>query len=93
MKNKPNFFFDNRGFPIWGGGWGGSAAWEFFPHNPVFFSDNVPKSHYGTLKISTSLFCCKIHIVYNAHIVQSRLQIIILSQDVKLLQLQGKGRV
>ena len=35
MKNKPNFFFDNRGFPNWGGG--GSAAWEFFPHNPVFF--------------------------------------------------------
>ena len=20
MKNKPNFFFDNRGFPNWGGG-------------------------------------------------------------------------
>ena len=29
-------------FPNWGGGWGGSAAWEFFPHNPVFFSDNDP---------------------------------------------------
>ena len=44
MKNKPNFFFDNRGFPNWGGGGGGGAAtWEFFPHNPVFFSDNVPK--------------------------------------------------
>ena len=41
MKNKPNFFFDNRGFPNWGGG---SAVWEFFPHNPVFFSDNVPKA-------------------------------------------------
>ena len=26
MKNTPNFFFDNRGFPNWGGGWGGSAA-------------------------------------------------------------------
>ena len=39
MKNKPNFFFDNRGFPNWGGG---SAAWEFFPHDPVFFSDNDP---------------------------------------------------
>ena len=25
-----------------GVGGGGSAAWEFFPHNPVFFSDNVP---------------------------------------------------
>ena len=35
MKNKPNFFFDNRGFPNWGRG--GSATWEFFPHNPVFF--------------------------------------------------------
>ena len=42
MKNKPNSFFDNRGFPNWGGGGGGrSAAWEFFPHNPVFFSDNT----------------------------------------------------
>ena len=25
-----------------GGFGGGSATWEFFPHNPVFFSDNVP---------------------------------------------------
>ena len=33
MKNKPNFFFDNRGFP----NWGGSATWKFFPHIPVFF--------------------------------------------------------
>ena len=40
-KINPTFFFDNRGFPNWGGG-GGSAAWEFFPHNPVFFSDNDP---------------------------------------------------
>ena len=39
MKNKPNFFFDN-GFPKLGG-WG-SAAWEFFPHNPVFLLENVP---------------------------------------------------
>ena len=37
MKNKPNFFFDNRGFPNWGGR--GSATYEFFPHNPVFFSE------------------------------------------------------
>ena len=50
MKNKPNFFFDNRGFPNWGGGGGGSAAWEFFPHNPVFFSDNVP---YVLLKLKS----------------------------------------
>ena len=40
-KINPTFFFDNRGFPNWGGG-GGSAAWEFFPHNPVFLSDGVP---------------------------------------------------
>ena len=26
MKNKPNFFFDNRGFPNWGGGGGHSEA-------------------------------------------------------------------
>ena len=44
MKNKPNFFFDNRGFPNWGVGVGGSAAWELFPHNPVFLSENVPNS-------------------------------------------------
>ena len=43
MKNKLNFFFDNRGFPNWGWGGGRSATWEFFPHNPVFFSDDVPK--------------------------------------------------
>ena len=30
-------------FPNWGGGWE-SAAWEFFPHNPVFLSENVPKA-------------------------------------------------
>ena len=43
MKNKPNFFFDNRGFPNWGGG--GSAAWEFFPHNPVFFLTTFLNAH------------------------------------------------
>ena len=42
MKNKPNFFFDNRGFPNWGVGGGRCAAWEFFLHNPIFVSDNVP---------------------------------------------------
>ena len=44
MQNKRNSFFYNRGFPNWGGG--GSAAWEFFPHNPVFFSDNDPQPLY-----------------------------------------------
>ena len=29
MKNKPNFFFDNRGFPNWGGGGGA-------PHFPTY---------------------------------------------------------
>ena len=33
MKTKPNFFFDNMGFP----NWGGPATWEFSPRNPVFF--------------------------------------------------------
>ena len=43
MKNKPNFvFFDNRGFP----NWGGSAAGEFFPRNPVFLSDGHPYMKY-----------------------------------------------
>ena len=38
MKNKPNFFFDNRGFPNWGGPPLGN-----FSHIIPFFSDNVPK--------------------------------------------------
>ena len=29
-------------FPRGGGGGRGSAAWEFFPHNPVFLSDHDP---------------------------------------------------
>ena len=38
MKNKPNCLLIT-GVSQTGGG---SAAWEFFPHNPVFFSDNDP---------------------------------------------------
>ena len=34
MKNKPIFFITGVSQT---GGVGGSAAWEFFPHNPVFF--------------------------------------------------------
>ena len=41
MKNKPNFFFDNRAFPNWRGG---SATWEFF-QKKAFFSDRVPNSN------------------------------------------------
>ena len=40
MKNKPNFFFDNRGFPNWGEG---GPPIGNFPHIIPFFSDNVPK--------------------------------------------------
>ena len=36
MKNKPNFFFDNRGFPNWGGG--GGPPLGNFPHIIPFFS-------------------------------------------------------
>ena len=37
MKNKPNFFLITGVSQTGGVGGGGSAAWEFFPHNPVFF--------------------------------------------------------
>ena len=37
MKNKPNFFFDNRGFPNWGGGGGGPPLGNF-SHIIPFFS-------------------------------------------------------
>ena len=36
MKNKPNFFFDNRGFPNWGGG--GGPPLGNFSHIIPFFS-------------------------------------------------------
>ena len=36
MKNKPNFFFYNRGSPNWGGGWGGPPLGNF-PHIISFF--------------------------------------------------------
>ena len=39
MKNKPNFFFDNRGFPNWGEG--GGPPLGNFSHIIPFFSDNV----------------------------------------------------
>ena len=52
MKSKPNFFFDNRVFP----NWGGAAAWEFFPHNPVFFSDNDP--NYGMCYFNKNTHVC-----------------------------------
>ena len=35
MKNKANFFFDNRGFPNWG---------EGGPHIIPSFSDHFPKT-------------------------------------------------
>ena len=38
MKNQPNFFFDNRGFPNWGGG-GGPPPGNF-PHIIPFFSSS-----------------------------------------------------
>ena len=37
MKSKPNFFFDNRGFPNWGGGGGGPPLGNF-SHIIPFFS-------------------------------------------------------
>ena len=39
MKNKPNFFFDNRGFPNWGEGGGvrGPPLGNFSHIIPFFF--------------------------------------------------------
>ena len=45
MKNKPNFFFDNRGFPNWGDG--GGLPLGNFSHIIPFFSDNVFYSDTG----------------------------------------------
>ena len=45
MKNKPNFFFDNKGFPNWGG-WGGPPPGNFSHIIPFFSSsDNDHKMH------------------------------------------------
>ena len=52
MKNKPNFFFDNRGFPNWGGQSGGLPLGGF-PHIIPFFSDRVPKFHFGHTGLET----------------------------------------
>ena len=43
-------------FPNCGGGGRGSAAWELFPHNPVFLSENVPYSnvHFRPIYLSAS---------------------------------------
>ena len=51
-----------------GGGGGGLPTWEFFPHNTVFGSEDVPYFKYGdvhnlaifTKKLSHSK-CCDIH--------------------------------
>ena len=52
MKNKPNFFVITGVSQTGGVGGGGSAAWEFFPLNPVF-SDNVPNGeHEVSLNLS-----------------------------------------
>ena len=50
MKNKANFFLITGVSQTGGGG----SAWEFFPHNPVFFSDGVPQSNQSSLMFA---FC------------------------------------
>ena len=55
MKNKPNFFFDNRGFPNWGG-WGGPPLGNFSHIIPFFSSDNVPKYKNFSLGLPKSIF-------------------------------------
>ena len=49
MKNKPNFFFDNRGFPNWGDG--GGLPLGNFSHIILFFSDRVPKHKFHRLRL------------------------------------------
>ena len=34
---------------------GGSAAWELFPHNPVFLSESIPYLHYTSLQKQHSI--------------------------------------
>ena len=50
MKNKPNFFLITGVSQT--GGRGGSATWEFFPHNPVFFPDHDPYTSYSVRILS-----------------------------------------
>ena len=43
LKHKINLkFFCDMGVPILGAG--GLPTWEFFPLNPVFYSEGVPKA-------------------------------------------------
>ena len=42
MKNKANFFFDNRGFPNWGERGRGGPPLGNFSHIIPFFSDDDP---------------------------------------------------
>ena len=53
MKNKPNFFLITGVSQT--GGVGGSAAWELFPHNPVFLSESIPYLHYTSLQKQHSI--------------------------------------
>ena len=47
MKNKPNFFFDNRGFPNWGLEGRGGPPLENFSHIIPFFFWRRPSSNLG----------------------------------------------
>ena len=49
MKNKPNSFFDNRGFPNWGGVGGGGPPLGNFSHIILFFSLITPLFNYQDL--------------------------------------------
>ena len=52
-----NFFSPKHGVLKLGGGGGGwgSAAWELFPHNPVFLSESIPYLHYTSLQKQHSI--------------------------------------
>ena len=52
-------------FPNWGGGGRGSATWEFFPHNPIFFLTTSLRQFFVLLQLKILL---NSHDINHSHI-------------------------